>query len=76
MCPENTKARLLSLLVECSMGDPLETCPINPLRKLSMEDRIEVAKRAVPEIAEQLLVRHEACMHKRQNCRRERSNMK
>ena len=60
---EIIKAKLLSLLVECPTGDPLETCPIGPLRKLSMEDRVEVVDRVGREIAEQLLAYHEACMH-------------
>jgi hypothetical protein len=68
MLPEMTKARLLSLFVECPTGNPLVTCPMSPLRKLPMEDRIEVSEKAGPEIIEKLLTYHEACMHKRRNC--------
>ena len=67
MDAENSKAMLFSIIEECPTGDPLETCPIVPLRKLSEEGRIEVVERVGQEITEQLLAYHEDCMHQRQS---------
>ena len=63
----NAKAMLFSIVEECPTGDPLETCPIAPLRKLSMDDRTEVLERVGQDITEQLLAFHEDCMVERRS---------
>ena len=67
MYSENAKERLVSIIAECPAGDPIETCPVAPLRKLSMEDRTEVVDRVGRDMTEQLLAYHEACMNERRS---------
>ena len=67
MYSENARERLISIISECPTGDPLETCPVAPLRELSTEAWTEVVARIGQDITEQLLAYHEACMNERRS---------
>jgi hypothetical protein len=57
---------LLGLFVECPYGEEVETCPAREIRKLSLDDRMEIAERVGLDVVDRFLERHRHCMSARE----------
>jgi hypothetical protein len=57
---------LLGLFVECPYGEELDSCPAREIRKLCMDDRMEIAERVSHDVVNRFLERHRLCMSNRE----------
>jgi hypothetical protein len=64
--PEHRRSWLLGLFMECPLGEELETCPAREFRKLSLDDRIQIADGVPVDVVDSFLKRHHLCLSARE----------
>jgi len=63
---KHRRSWLLGLFVECPYGEEIATCPAREIRKLSVDDRIEIAERVGHDVVNRFLEHHRICMSQRE----------
>ena len=48
--------------MECPYGEALKNCPSTEIRKLSVDDRVQIAEGVTQEVLDRLLKRHHICL--------------
>jgi len=66
---KHKRSWLLGLFVECPYGEETETCPSREIRKLSLNDRMQIAERVGHDVVDRFLERHRVCMTARERVR-------
>jgi hypothetical protein len=69
MYSNHKRSWLLGLFVECPYGDETERCPSKEIRKLSLDDRLQIAERVSNDVVDRFLERHRVCMTARERLR-------
>ena len=54
------------LIVECPLGDALEDCPLNEIRKLPLRERLQIIKKMSDEELDEAIAHHEQCLKNRE----------
>jgi hypothetical protein len=62
----NRKVYLMSLIISCPLNDPVESCPFNKFRDISILKLIEKTNSLSPEEVLLLANEHKMCLRKRE----------
>jgi hypothetical protein len=64
---EHKKAWVSGLLVDCPLGQSLDTCPAKDLRLLPIKTRLGLVREMDEGQINQIIAHHEACLAGREN---------
>ncbi|MEA2012134.1 MAG: hypothetical protein U9O87_03475 [Verrucomicrobiota bacterium] len=66
MSLQEKKAWVIGLMVECPLGNALDTCPGNGIRKLPFVERLKIANKMTKEQLDKLISYHRDCIKRRE----------
>jgi hypothetical protein len=56
------------ILVDCPVGDPLDTCPANKIRNLPLPTVVNIVNEMSDEQLDAIILHHENCQKQRSVC--------
>jgi len=62
---EKMRTWLKGLVLECPLGEELESCPATEIRELPPQERLQAVDVMKPEKIEQILLFHQSCLRLR-----------
>ncbi|MBW2203234.1 MAG: hypothetical protein JRF52_03825 [Deltaproteobacteria bacterium] len=63
---ENKKIWVQGLIIECPMGKALNTCPAIDVRKLPLQERLELVRQMEESQLDEIITHHRKCLKDRE----------
>jgi hypothetical protein len=66
---EQKRTWVIALMIKCPMGRPLEDCPVEEVRGLSLDNIMKVVGKMTDEEINRVIDHHQQCLYKREGLR-------